>query len=206
MRHIIKNRFNLAVLLIIVLSTSLMATGPRVTQSLISPDKKEIFAIDLPPFISTEVEAGGALKEIVVAACKEADIDIFVTILPLQSMVKYYLTQENAIGIMGRHMGLSSKEKKSLVEIPLYEAKEKYLYYKPNHKQALSWDGKLKNFKGLTYGASKGEDFSKYKELGVKVKKARALSLFKKLKSGKVDFISVPGESAAWFIKKEFCR
>ena len=200
MRQIIKY----TVLLIMFFSVPLMATGPRVTQSLISPDKKEIFAVDLPPFISTEVEAGGALKEIVVSAFEEVGVDMIVTILPLRSMAKYYLTQENAIGIMGRHMGISPDEKGSLIEIPLYVAQENYFYYKPSHENALEWNGKLSNLKGLTYGASKGEEVSVYKDAGIKIKKARTLSLFKKLQSSKVDFISLPKESASWFIEKKF--
>lgn len=192
------------ILSILILSIPLFATGPRVTQSLISPDKKEIFAVDLPPFISTEVDDGGVLTEIVSAACKEVNLDMIVTILPLQSMVKYYLTQENAMGVMGRHIGLSSEEKSSILEIPIYVAQERYLYYKPKHKSIIEYSGKLSSLNGLTYGASKGEDTSMYKDAGINVKKARTLSLFKKLQSGKVDFISIPEESASWFIKEKF--
>ena len=181
-----------------------MATGPRITSALISPDKKEIFALDIPPFISTEVKDGGILTEIVAAALKEADIDAVTTILPLQSMVKYYLTQESAFGVMGREIGLSLDDKKSLIAIPLYVTDESYIYYKPSHKKALVYDGKLSNLKTLTYGASKGEDVSSYKKAGIKVKKTRMLSLFKKLQNSSVDFISVPNQTAKWFIENKF--
>lgn len=206
MIHTIQKKKSLKslVLLTLCLSMPLMATGPRITQTLITPDKKEIFALDLPPFISTEVKGGGILHEIVDAAFKEAKVDVAVTTLPLQSMVTYYLRQEKAFGVMGRHLGLKKKEKKSLISIPLYVAAENYLYYKPLHPKGLAWQGKLSKLKGLTYGASKGESTKVYKNAGISVKKGRTLSLFKKLKSGAVDFIGIPKESAEWFLEKKF--
>ena len=198
MRHVI--------LLILILALPLMATGPRITQSLISPNKKEIFALDMPPFISTEVENGGLVTEIVNAAFKKAKIDVVITILPLQSMLKYYLNQEDAFGIMGRHLGINQEESKSLEAIPIYMVKENYFYYKPLQKNALKYKNNLYNLKGLVYGASKGEGVSAYKKAGIKVKRARALSLFKKLQSGKVDFISMPVQSAEWFINNKFAK
>lgn len=195
---------SIKILMMLLLSMPLMATGPRITQNLISPDKKEIFALDIPPFISTEVENGGLVTEIVNSAFKQAGIDVVITILPLQSMVKYYLKEENAFGVMGRHLGITSKEKKTLISIPIYMAKESYFYYKPLQENELSYKGQLSPLKALTYGASKGEDIRSYKKAGIKVKKSRTLSLFKKLQTGKVDFISVPSQSAEWFIEKKF--
>ncbi len=196
----------LILLTLLFFSMQLMATGPRISKSTISPDKKEVFALDAPPFISTEVENGGMLNEVAVAAFKEAKMDAVVTILPLHSMIKYYLTQENAMVIIGRYMELSAEDEKSVIAIPLYSAEESYLYYKPKHPQGLEYKGVLSNLKGLTYGASEGEETGKYKEAGITVIKGRTLSLFKKLESGTVDFISVPEESAKWFLQNKFAE
>ncbi len=188
------------------LSIPLMATGPRITKSVVSPDKKEVFALDAPPFISTEVENGGMLDEVAVAAFKEAKIDVVITILPLHSMIKYYLTQEKAMVIIGRYLGLSAEDEKSVLSIPLYSAEESYLYYKPKHPQGLKYKGELSALKGLTYGALEGEETSKYKDSGITVVKGRTLSLFKKLQDGTIDFISVPVESIQWFLQNKFAE
>lgn len=183
-----------------------MATGPRITKSAISPDKKEVFALDAPPFISIEVENGGMLNEIAVAAFKEAKIDTVITILPLYSMVRYYLTQEKAMVIIGRYMDLNAEDKKSVITIPLYTAQESYLYSKSKHQKGLEYKGELSIFKGLTYGASEGEETGKYLEAGITVVKGRTLSLFKKLQSGTIDFVSLPDESAQWFLQNKFAE
>jgi polar amino acid transport system substrate-binding protein len=183
-----------------------MATGPRITISVISPDKKEVFALEAPPFISTEVENGGMLNEVAIAAFKEAKIDAVITILPLHSMIKYYITQEKTMVITGEYLGLSAEEKESVVAIPLFKAQESYLYYKPKHPQGLEYKGELSIFKGLIYGASEGEETGKFKEAGITVVKGRTLSLFKKLQGGTVDFIRLPEMSGKWFLQNKFAE
>ena len=201
-----KNILRVLTILVLLIGTTLMATGPRITANLISPDKKEIFALDLPPFISTDIKKSGMLNEIVIASFKEVNEDVIITTLPLQSMVKYYLTEDNAVGVMGRHLGLSQKDKESLELIPLFITQESYLYYKPLHPNGIKYEGNLSELKGFTYGASRGEDITIYKEADIEVKKVRTLSLFKKLKSGKVDFISMPKQSVKSFIEKRFSK
>ncbi|MFA6137195.1 MAG: hypothetical protein WC667_03835 [Sulfurimonas sp.] len=196
----------LLILMLLFFSMQLMATGPRITKSTISPDKKEVFAFDALPFISTEIENSGMLSEVALAAFKEAKIDAVITVLPLHSMVKYYLTQEKAIVIIGRYLGLSAEDEKSVVAIPLYSAEESYLYYKPKHPQGLEYKGELSSFKGLTYGALEGEETGTYKDAGITVVKGRTLSLFKKLQGGTIDFIGVPTESAQWFLQNKFAE
>ena len=93
------------ILLLLFLSIEVYATGPRITSSFISPDAQEIFALDLAPFISTDVKEGGILSEVVKHIAKEEGINLLITIVPLQSILKYYLTQENALGVMGRQIG-----------------------------------------------------------------------------------------------------
>ena len=194
------------ILIAMFLAMELFATGPRITSNFISPDRQEIFALDLPPFISTEVKEDGVLSAIIKHIAAEEKMDLLVTVVPLHSMMKYYLTQENALGIMGRHLGLSSADKSSLIEIPLFLANENFVYYKSANNKTIHYEGKLSSLTTFTYGASKGETTSKYKDAGIKVKKGRALSLFKKLKNGSVDFISFPSQSTRWFLEKNFAK
>ena len=202
MKSTIQKKLYVFVLMTFFLNTLLMATGPRVSTLATVIDKNEIFALDLPPYISTEVAEGGILSEVIKAAFNEVKMEVQITIVPLQNMIKYYYAQENAPGFMGRHLGLSPKKKSTLVKVPLFVAGENYFYYKPLHPKGLEFKGKLSNLVGLTYGAAKGEDTTAYKNANIKVKKSRTLSFFKKLKNGTIDFISIPKESVQWFLEK----
>ena len=203
--NISMNRILAVTLLISLMSpASVMATGPRVTAHIFTPGT-EIYALDFPPFISTEVVEGGLDAEIINAALKAADIDAAIRALPLGNMVKYYLTQENAIVVLGRHhLSFSAKQKKDLIFIPVSVTSESYFYYKPAQKLALSWNGKLKNLKGNTYGAHKGEDVVAYKDAGINIDFGKPHTLLKKLKSKKIDFIKLPELTAEWMIDKYF--
>ncbi|MBA3025383.1 MAG: amino acid ABC transporter substrate-binding protein [Sulfurimonas sp.] len=206
MKNIIIKPTKLLVLLMFFLSVPLTATGPRVSSNILSLEKNEVFALDLPPFISTEADKNGALSEIVNAVFAEEKIENSISIIPLQSMIKYYLTQDTTLAVMGRHLGISKEDNKSLMEIPLYLSNEYYLYYKPLHAKNLEFNGKLSNLKGLRYGASSGEETAAYENAQIKVENGRTLSLFKKLKKGTVDFISMPTQSAQWILKKNFAH
>ena len=192
--------------ILIFLGLSAWATGPRITPQSIQVNTNEIISLDLPPFISTEVANGGMLHKIVTAAFKASKIEVLITTVPLQHMVKYYLLQENALAIMGRHLGISKKDRRSLMTIPLLQSNERYLFHKKHRPQGLGFNGKLSSLKGLRYGASKGESIVKNKSAGILVKKGRSLSLFKKLQQGKIDFMSVSPQTKKWFIKKHFAK
>ncbi len=198
MRH----TFRLLLFLGIFVSIPLMATGPRISPSLISIEKNEIHALDLPPFISTEIENEGVLSELVISAFSDQNINVVINIVPVQSMLKYYLVEENAIAVMGRHLGIENNAKKRLLSVPLFVSSEHFIYYRPAH-QNRDFKGELSNLKELTYGASKGEDVTAFKKASIKVKKSRTLSMFKKLKQGSVDFISLPPESVEWFLNQK---
>lgn len=204
MKNINTKQLKLLVFFALFLSMPLMATGPRVSSNLFGLEKNQVFALDLPPFISTEADGSGALSEIVNAVFAEEEVQNSVTIVPLQSMMKYYLTQDKTLAVMGRHLGISKEENKSLVEIPLYISNENYLFYKPLHAKNLEFKGELSNLKELTYGASSGEDTTAYENAHIKVENGRTLSLFKKLKKGTVDFISMPAQSTQWILGKNF--
>ncbi len=197
--------FRFLVLCGMFLSIPLMATGPRISPNIISLEKNEIYALDLPPFISTEVDHEGILGEIVTQAFLEQDIQVIINVVPLQSMLRYYLVEENALALMGRHLGISNYKTNSLISIPLFVSAEHYIYYKPIHKH-LSYEDTLSNRKKLIYGASQGEDVTAFKKASIKVKKNRALSMFKKLKQGDIDFISMPLQSTQWFLDKKYAN
>ncbi|MES0370928.1 MAG: ABC transporter substrate-binding protein [Mariprofundaceae bacterium] len=178
------------------------ATGPRVTGSLFAVDKSEIYAVDIVPFISMEVAGGGIATEISDAALAAGEIDVVITTLPLQRMVRYYLSQENAIAVMGHHFKFSKADGKSLIFVPVVAAPERHYYYRGSYPDGLAWKGDLKNMKGKRYGSHPGEDNTAYNEAGIEVVHGRTMSLLKKLKSGKIDFIGVPSLSVEWLIKK----
>lgn len=188
----------------LLFSTSALATGPRITHSLFSPETGEIYAVDLPPLFSMEAPQGGLVAEIAATALSAAGIDASISILPLQKMVKYYLLQENAIAALGNNLGFSADEKKDLIFIPVFVAELKYFYYKPANKITGKWNGELNNLKGSRYGALEGEELSAYRNAGIQVEEGRPLPLLKSLKAGKVDFIGLPGLTAAWLINKNF--
>lgn len=188
----------------LLFSTSALATGPRITHSLFSPETEEIFAVDLPPLFSMETPQGGLVAEIAATALSAAGTDAAISILPLQKMARYYLLQENAIAVTGSGLGFSADEKRELIFIPIFVTELKYIYYKPANRVAEKWNGELKNLKGSRYGAFEGENVSAYKNAGIQVEEGRALPLLKSLQAGKVDFIGLPGLTATWLIDKHF--
>lgn len=181
-----------------------MATGPRVTPSLFSPTTNEIFVVDFPPFVGPEVAGGGLHVEIIKAALQAGEIDAVITHLPLPRMVKYYLLQENAIAVLGRFLNLSEAEKKALVFIPISVMEERYFYYGPAHQEKLSWNGKLQNLKGYTYGASHEEDVTAYEAAGINIEHGSPRALLQKLLTEKVDFIRMPVLAVEWLLDKHF--
>lgn len=195
---------SLALLLLasLMVATTASATGPRVTKALFAIDKEQIHALDFPPFLSTEVKAGGPFSEIVSTALNRAGIDAVITTHPVQRMVKYYLLQEKALAVMGRHMAFSSEARKELIFIPVSVLVEQFYYYKPTHPNGLNWSGKLDSLKGKTYGAHKGEDVSAFKAAGVTVKEGRTIALLKQIVSGQIDFAAIPGLTTDWLVGK----
>lgn len=196
-------KFKSFIFLGIFITASLMATGPRVSPNLISVKKNVIYALDLPPFISTEIVHEGVLSEIVITSFAQQGIEVIINIVPLQSMINHYLVEENALGVMGRHLGIGKNMKKELVSVPLFVSPEHYVYYKPLNKKLSDEEIRSNKIK-FTYGASTGEDVSVFNKTAMKVKKSRTFSMFKKLKRGKVDFVSMPIQSAQWYIQNKY--
>ena len=179
---------------------SALATGPRVTTALFSPDKSEIHAVDFPPFVSTEVIDGGVIAEIVSTALVDAKVDAVLTIHPLKQMVNYYLLQENAIAIMGRHLNFTEQQKRELIFVPVINLEESVFYYAPRYPKGLKLN--MKQLKGITYGAHPDEDVSAMVKAGATVQSGATMALLKKLKRGEVDFIKAPMLNIEWLVKK----
>lgn len=199
------NSFSNRCLLVFVfcLSTTAYATGPRVSPSLIS-STSDIYTINLPPIIDSDVKHNSYLGDVVSTVLKEEKIDAVVSVLPLQNMVKYYLLKDNALAVLSPYLNLTASQKKDLIIIPIDSVKESYIYYKPAHPDGLAWKGNLKNLQDLRYGAVKGEPVKKYQQAGIEVKKTRIESLLKKLVAREVDFIRLPDLTADWFIEQQF--
>jgi len=194
--------FALLISLVLMLPSLASATGPRVTKALFSIDKDQMHALDSPPFISNEVNAGGPFSEIVNTALQKAGVDAVIAIHPLQRMVKYYLLQEQALAMMGRHLNFSEATRKDLIFIPLSVLNEQFYYYKPLQPNGLEWSGDLSTLKDKVYGAHKGEDVSSFKAAGITVKWGRTISLLKMMKAGDIDFAAIPAPTVEWLIHK----
>lgn len=184
--------------------TASRATEPRITPSLLSPEKLEFFAYEYPPLATMDTPSGGLYPEIVQAALKNENIEAAITILPVRSLVKYNLINDSAIAIIGQDWNFSDEERKQVLAIPFCIISGGYYYYRPAHKWELTWDGNLANLKGYTYGAQKGEDAAPYKKAAIPVTFGRIIPLFIKLKTGKIDFLSAPTICKEWIIDNYF--
>jgi len=191
------------ILLALLLSSTANATGPRVSPSLIST-ASDIYTIKLPPFVDPGNQYACYLGEVVYSVLHEQKIDAVLTGLPLQSMVKYYLLNDNALGALSPYLHLTVSQKKDLIIIPIDTVNESYYYYKPNHPDGLAWKGKLKRLSGLRFGTIKGDVVEKYKQAGIKIKLSRIDVLIKKLVVNEVDFVRLPDLTVAWYVGKQF--
>jgi hypothetical protein len=185
------------------LSNAAHATGPRITSSLFEPPVNEIFALDFPVVLSSEFEHGGLAAEIIKAAFKLEKIENTITPLPLQTMVSYYFSEENALAIVGHDLKLTPAESKNVILIPVLSLKESYFYYRPKH-ETLSWSGNLAAFKGLTIGVHKNDASENYQKAGVNTEQERLEARITSLISGKIDVIRESNLTMETVLKKKF--
>lgn len=166
------------------------ATGPRVTSSLFEPPVNEIFALDFLFVLSSEVTDGGVGTAIIKAAFKAENVENTVTHLPLQTMLSYYLNEENALAIVGHDLNLTAAQAKNIVLIPILNLKESYFYYRPKH-ETLSWKGDLSAFKDLILGVHKKDssENTAYQKVNIQIEQGRLDSRINDLISGKIDLI-----------------
>ncbi|MDD5716718.1 MAG: ABC transporter substrate-binding protein [Sulfuricurvum sp.] len=190
--------------LVMIVSASLSATGPRITAAMFSETKNEIVTVENAPLFSMQRPDGGLAFEIVSAALKTQNETVTLTTYPVQKMVDYYLTQEKVLGVMGRDPTLSNEDKRGNKVLPVCLVHEHYYYYKPLHPKGIVWKGALSDLKGMRYGAREEENTAAYQKAGVKIVRVSALERFKKLKEGEIDFIKEPELSANMMLESNF--
>jgi len=185
-----KNKLTQFLLLyLLIYSSSSMATGPRVAPNMFVDNTNQMHAVELTPFLDSNISNRGLLTELIETVLKLEKIKGDINILPSLNMVKYYFMQENALAIIGGDFNLGKKAKKKAIFIPILTVDEFYYYYQENAEQTLSWNGSLLSFKNKKMGVQKGLDVKKYKQAGINIKYGRLAALLKKMKSHKVDFI-----------------
>jgi polar amino acid transport system substrate-binding protein len=190
-----------------LLTTPLVsATGPRVSASLFAPHANQIYALDLPPFIGSNLPSGGMNAEILRAALGTGQVEFVLNNLPLQTMLKYYLLQEKALAVLGRDMALSEDERDALIFVPLFVGQESYWYHAPSRPQLSAWNGKLEYLAGRSCGALKGEEVAPYQAAGIKVDYGRPKGLLEELIAGKLDLVRLPDPTIDWLIRHYFPR
>jgi hypothetical protein len=178
------------VLSLITVSEMAVATQPRITPGLLSPDRLEIFTHEYPPLASLDIPSGGLYPEIIQAAfCKE-NVEVAITILHVKSLVKYNLLLDNAIAIIGEGWNFSEAEREQLMVMPFCIIEYGYYYYRPAHKQELSKDENLASLYGYEYRAQKGEDVAAFIQVGISISFGNIISHYKKLIDKKIDFLS----------------
>lgn len=183
-------------------SGMVFATGPRVTSALLTPPVNEIFALDFPLALGSDLAEGGIAAALITEAFKTEQVESTITPLPLQTMVTYYLTQENALGIVGHDLNLSAVDSKNIILVPVLSMKESYFYYRPKHA-TLTWRGNLDDFKNLVVGTHK-DDMALSQQSNIKVEQDRLDTRIKALISGKIDVVRESDLSMATTLAKSF--
>ena len=189
---------------LLLFSLTAQATGPRVTSSLFESPENEIFALDFPLILSTDSADGGAGAAIIKAAFKAENVENTITPLPLQTMLSYYLNEENALAIVGHDLNLTAAESKNVLLIPILKLQESYFYYRP--KQTLTFNGDLSAFKGLKLGVHNKDlsDNGVYQKAGIHVQQARLESRLNDLIAGKIDVIRETDLTMNAMLAKQF--
>jgi len=178
-------------------------TAPRFGPKLLKSEETiKIFAYQYPPLVDLQTPGMGIVANIVQAAFEEAGVDMQIDILPVKSLAKYSVLNENAIAVMGESGLFSEMESEKLVAVPCYEMTGGYYYYLPAHQEGMSWDGDLNKLRGYTCGAPTGEDITSYENASIKVIQDDLKSLLRKLKEKEIDFISAPDTVVRHYIQK----
>ncbi len=190
--------------LTLMLSVPLMATGPRISTNVFQDNKNDIYALDSAPLISSDIQKGGLIIELVEAVYAEINEDVHTNIIPLQSMMKFYMTQSSTIALIGEELEFDLVKNASYTKIPLYVIEEVYVYNKLHHKDGIKYDGNIAQLKGLVYGTSNNDDIKRFNENSITVKKGSQLSLMKKLRQGDIDLMKTSLEGLEWYTNNKF--
>lgn len=197
-------RLTVMLLVIAIYPVTALATGPRIKQDLFTPNVNSIYALDFPPFITTELNDSGMAVELVNTVLQTVKISAPINILPLPRMMKYYVLQEQALALIGNHLSFTADQQKALIFVPLLRLKEHYYVYQSKHPEGLPWQGDLKALAKLVYGANPEENVVAYQQAGIQVETGNTLTLLEKLKAEKIDFISNSELAVNWFLDRNF--
>jgi ABC-type amino acid transport substrate-binding protein len=193
--------YSLSVALLCV-STTANATGPRISASLFEPPVNEIFTLDFPLVLNSESADAGVATLIIKAAFKAEKVENTLTPLPLQTMLSYYLNEENALAIAGHDLNLTATETNNVIFVPVLRLKESYFYYRQKH-ETLAWKGNLSAFNGLTLGIHKN-DASAYQKTKINVVEERLETHVSGLIAGKIDVVRETDFTMAQMLKNNF--
>ena len=182
------------------------ATGPRIKQDLFSPNVNTVYALDFPPFVTTDLAYGGLVLELANAVFETEKIDAPIISQPLARMLKYYLFQEQALAVIGSHLTFSQQEQQQLIAVPLLRLKQYYYIYHAKYPQGLPWNNDLSALKDKVYGADSEENVEAYLKAGIRIEHGKLLTLLDKLKGGQVDFISGVEPAVDWYLQRNFSK
>lgn len=190
------------VLLISAFSFDAAATGPRIKQDLFTPDANAIYALDFPPFITTDLADGGLAVEMARSVLAAEKVSASVNSQPLARMLKYYLFQEQALAVIGAHLNFSAEEQKGLIFVPLLRLKKYFYVHQAKHPQGLPWNNDLQALANTVYGTDPEENIDAYRKAGIRTETGKLLSLLEKLKAGQIDFIGEAEPAIDWFLAR----
>lgn len=103
------------------LSTPVWATAPRFAPKMFEKNKErpiEIYASDVPPYLASNLPSGGVHAEIIQAVFQEIGVKIDLKIVPVKSLVKNALTQDNAVAVIGYDWQSSAEERQNEIWLP----------------------------------------------------------------------------------------
>lgn len=198
----ILKRLALLLLVAAICPMNAFATGPRIKQDLFTPNANPVYALDSPPYITTELGGSGLAIELTNSLLQTAKTSASINILPLPKMLKYYLFQEKALALVGSHLSFTAEEQKSLIFVPILRLQKHYYIYQPKHPEGLPWKGDLNALANKTYGADPEEDIAPYQKAGIRIETGKLLALLEKLKLGQIDFLAGSEPSINWFLDK----
>ena len=125
-------------LCLITYSNKSLATGPRVAPNLFVTNVNQLYALELPPFISSKAKNHGVLLELIGSILKTEEIAGEINILPSLNMAKYYFAQEDALAIIGHDFNLAKEQQKKAIFIPVLSLDEYYFYYQRNSDKKIT--------------------------------------------------------------------
>lgn len=188
--------------LALVFSGNAFATGPRIKHDLFVRNPNAIYALDFPPFISTDNVDGGLAMALVRKILDAASISASVSSQPLARMLKYYLFEEQALAVVANHIQFRPKQREQLIFVPLLRLKRHYYVHQSKHPQGMPEQSELSALATWVFGANPEEDVQAYTKAGIDVETGNLLSLLEKLKEGRIDFIAEVEPAVDWYLQR----